>query len=469
MRPALICLLSALLALLPVSLPLLAQDTPLLLQNARLVIGDGGVIEQGSLLLHEGRIQAVIDPASPGAGTTAAGAEAIDFNGKTVMPAMIDVHSHLGYQAADSWGADNYTHNNLIDNLQRYAYFGFGAVFSAGSDPAGFAQALQAAQEAGEFQGARMLFAAGMAPPGEGPNNLFLVEALQVEERLGQPILYGLSTVQQARQAVRTVANNGIHYIKLWVDDRGGTQHKLAAPVYRAVADTAGEHGIRVFVHQQYAGDMPDLLAAGVHGFLHGRLGTNADGSVFGRELARLVAESGTFVVPNLGLAELRSQAIANDPFLREILTPAGIQRMSAGAGTRQAEFSPNAATDAGLRNSLAYLLAANADIVLGTDAGALPDHPFGYTGHRELEIYVRLGMTPMQALVAATSNAARHLGLNDSGVLRPNARADLLILNSNPLEDIRHTQSIYAVYLAGEVLDRDALRRRFSDTTTPP
>ena len=75
-------------------------------------------------------------------------------------------------------------------------------------------------------------------------------------------------------------------------------------------------------------------------------------------------------------------------------------------------------------------MIEAGVDIVLGTDAGAVPNHPFGYTGHRELEIYVRLGMSPMQALVAATSNAAKHLGLNDMGMLSPGYSADFIILD---------------------------------------
>jgi imidazolonepropionase-like amidohydrolase len=101
-------------------------------------------------------------------------------------------------------------------------------------------------------------------------------------------------------------------------------------------------------------------------------------------------------------------------------------------------------------------------DIVLGTDAGAVPDHPFGYTGHRELEIYVRLGMTPMQAIIAATSSAAKHLGLEDYGQLKPGFSADVVILNQNPLEDIRNTRAIEKVFLGGEEIDRAALRRKW-------
>ena len=118
---------------------------------------------------------------------------------------------------------------------------------------------------------------------------------------------------------------------------------------------------------------------------------------------------------------------------------------------------------EAELTNSFMNMIKAGVDIVLGTDAGAVPNHPFGYTGHRELEIYVRLGMSPMQALVAATSNAAKHLGLDDLGLLRSGYSADFLILDKNPLDEIRNTRTINNVYLSGKAIDRAALQRRWS------
>ena len=122
-----------------------------------------------------------------------------------------------------------------------------------------------------------------------------------------------------------------------------------------------------------------------------------------------------------------------------------------------------DASQEASLSASLARLLDAGVDIVLGTDAGPLPGHPFGYSGHRELEIYVRLGMTPMQALVAATSAAARHLDLDDLGLLAPGYSASLVILSASPLEDIRNTRSIEQVFLSGREIDREAIAARLS------
>jgi imidazolonepropionase-like amidohydrolase len=369
---------------------------------------------------------------------------------------LIDTHAHLGYEGHTSWGAENYSRENLIDHLQRYAYYGFSAVFSAGSDPDALAFQVQQAQLVGEFPSARFLFAAGMAPPGQGPNDQFLTHAVALEQKTGQRILYGVDSVKQAIDSVREIAAKNISVIKIWVDDRGGSQQKLAPQLYRAIADEAAENGIEIYVHQQYAEDMPDLLEAGVSGFLHGRIGAG-----LGREIAQQLTAANAFVVPNMGLGELRREAIGVDDFLRASL-PASVAARLGESGQRLLKANREETREAELRTSFGHLLDANVDIVLGTDAGAVPDHFFGYTGHRELEIFVRLGMTPMQAIVAATSKPAQRLGLDDLGLLQPGYSADLVVLDENPLNDIRNTRSISSVFLNGKILDRAGLAADF-------
>jgi imidazolonepropionase-like amidohydrolase len=425
-----------------------------LYQGARLILGDGGVIESGAMLVEGDRIVAV-GPA--GAVDAASGVTTVDLTGKTVIPALIDAHAHLGYEGYTAWGADSYTRENMIEHLERYAYYGFGAVFSAGSDPDDFALELQRAQQAGEVGGARFVFAAGMAPPGQGPNNQFLVHTATVAERTGTTIVRGVATEEDARAAVREVAAKGVPFIKIWVDDRGGSQQKLAPELYRAVIAEARASNVAVVVHQQSTDDMPGLLDAGVTGFLHGRLGPSLDAA-----LAARIEEAGSFLVPNLGLSELRRERVADDPFLREAVRADVVARLGAAFDARPAAGG-GADAEQALRDSFGRLLAAGVDVVLGTDAGAVPDHFFGYTGHRELEIFVRLGMTPAQAIVAATGRPAERLGLSDMGTLAPGKSADFVVLDANPLEDIRNTRSISGVYLRGRGVDRQTLRARWT------
>jgi imidazolonepropionase-like amidohydrolase len=295
-----------------------------LLDQLRVITGDGSVLENAAVLLQGDTIVAV--GASAGMDIPA-DTTRINLAGKTLLPALIDAHAHLGYEGTSSWGAQNYTRENLLAQLNRYAWYGFGAVFSAGSDPDALALEIQRQQAAGEIGGARFVFAAGMAPPGQGPNNQFLVEALAVEQQTGNTILRGLASEEQARDAVRAVAELQIPFIKLWVDDRNGTQVKLSPAIYRATIAEARQHGIAVVVHQQYADDMPDLIAAGVSGFLHGRLEEG-----FTPEIALAAKQNDVFIVPNLGLAELRREAIGADPFLAHTLPAETALRMSASA-----------------------------------------------------------------------------------------------------------------------------------------
>lgn len=427
-----------------------AHAQSLLFSNGTLIIGDGTTITNGSVLVSDGEIVAV---GRGGEVNAPDNVERIDISGKVLLPTLIDAHAHLGYQGPSSWGAHNYGRDNLEANLQQYAYYGFGAVFSAGSDPDRLALALQDELAVNPGQTARFLFAAGMGPPGQGPNDAFLDEIARVETQTGMTILRGIASPVQAIERAREVQALGIEFIKLWVDDRGGSQTRTPEDHYLPLIAEAMRQRLPVFVHQQYASDMAPLVAAGASGFLHGRLGPQLTADV-----AQAMARSRTFLVPNLGLGELRRETIGTDPFLMPVLPEAVQTRLATPGNRRSNRGAPDPDRDAELRAAMARLLDAGVDIVLGTDAGALPDHPFGYTGHRELEILVRLGMSPMQALVAATGAAARNLRQNDLGLLAPGRRANLLLLAGNPLADIRNTRQIEAVYISGVAVDRGAI-----------
>lgn len=450
-RAPLICCLP-LLAACAGGVPEPAADTAggpaTLYEGGRLIVGDGSVIENGSFLVEGGTI-VTVGPA--GAITVPAGTPHVDLSGRTVMPAMIDAHGHLGYEGFTSWGGENYTRENVIDHLERYAYYGFAAAFTAGTDPAEMVLAVQRAQAAGEVGGARVVPSAGLAPPGEGPN----AQLLETASVLEGVIVRGAATPAEGREAVREIAGLGIAFVKIWVDDRNGTQTKLAPEVFGAIIDEAHALGVSVVAHQQNADDTRALLDAGVDGFLHGRLGPELDA-----DLAARLGRSGAFLVPNLGLGERAWARPFEDTFLRETLPPGVVDRL-------RAEFTerppPGPERERLLSEAFQRLLDSDVEIVLGTDAGAIPGHFFGYTGHEELETFVRLGMSPMDAIVSATSRPARHLGLDELGAIAAGKSADFIVLNADPLEDIANTRSITDVYLRGERVDRAGLRARFT------
>src|SRR5207247_2073821 len=113
-------------------------------------------------------------------------------------------------------------------------------------------------------------------------------------------------------------------------------------------------------------------------------------------------------------------------------------------------------------------LTAGGVRIAIGTDSGATPDYPPGYPVHRELELESRMGMTPQQLVVAATKSGAEALRLDkELGTLEPGKVANLLVLNANPLNDIKNTRKVAAVYIQGKQLDREALRKKWNPKAT--
>lgn len=444
-----------------------AQSALMALQPDRIFSGEK-LYESGEwLLIKEGYVVEIVQTEAE----LPPEAEQRQLKGKTIIPALIDAHAHLGYQSVDSWGAQNYNDANLRDNLSQYAYYGFSTVFSAGSDPVALIDELRATIDVESLSLATPLAAYGVAPKGFGPNNTFLNEIRSVEAEQGTKILFGLDRPSDIQTLIKAIEPKRGAIIKIWVDDRAGTQPKLAQPLYTELVDQAIKNGIKVVAHQQDSDDTARLAKAGVTGFLHGRFEDE-----IGEELSLSLAESNTFVIPNLGLSLLRNMTIAEDPLLIETLPAATLSRLESRIfpttdNTMTASNSYDSIQgqldqlisnlDPSIRRSFGSAIARGVPIILGTDAGALPDHLFGYSGHKELEIFVALGMSPEQAIEAATYKAASQLGLNDRGLLEKGRRADFLLLNSSPLINIRATQDIHAVFLLGKELDRNAISRR--------
>jgi imidazolonepropionase-like amidohydrolase len=182
--------------------------------------------------------------------------------------------------------------------------------------------------------------------------------------------------------------------------------------------------------------------------------------------IASMLAHN-VYVMPNIGAPERATHSTVptsfDEPYLAGLLRdtePADvIERVRKSFAARDAATAArNRANYTILQRSIAKLAAAGALIVLGCDTG-LEDHFFGYAEHKELELMVEAGMTPSQVIVAATSRAAQFTGLADRGSLAPGKRADLLVLDANPLDDIRNTRRIAKIYLAGAEIDRSALK----------
>ncbi len=414
-------------------------------EGATLITGDGGPPIGGGVLVVD---QGVITDVGLAANVTIPeGATVVDLTGKTVMPTLVDLHGHVGYQRGLSYDEANYTRENLTDELNRYAYYGVGTIVSMGTDPGDLAFQLQTEQQAGTLGGARLHTAyRGFARPNAGPG----AAALRASA-------YGVSTEEEARALVAELAETPADFVKIWVDDRGGRVEKLTPDLYRPIIEEAHARGLQVIAHVFYLEDARELVEAGVDGFAHLVRDVEMDD-----DLVAAIVEHDVFVMPNLAISErgrhAEPPAWVDDPLLLESVSPEVVARIRASFDSRTSEGAARAAESyAAMQRSLKKLADAGARVVLGADTG-VQDQIQGFMEHRELELIVEAGLSPSDAIVAATSAPAQVLGI-DTGLLAPGKRADFLVLDANPMYGVTNTRQISAVYLNGQELDRGALR----------
>jgi imidazolonepropionase-like amidohydrolase len=423
-------------------------------EGALLFSGDGSApLANAAFLVDEGAIRRI---GRRGEISVPAGAARVDLSGTVVMPTLVNTHGHPGFQKGLAFSRDNYTRENVLDDLHRAAYFGVGVVMAQGIDPGEIVYEIRRDQARGAVGGARLLTAGrGIGAPNAGPGAAAF-----------QGVAYEVTNPDQGRAAVRELAAKTVDIVKIWVDDRGGRAPRLAPPVYRAIIEEAHRHGLKVNAHVFYHDDAVDLVEAGIDGFAHLVRDREMDAA-----LIAAIVRRGVYVMPNLSGTERGIHAGLPPWFeeaglaalLRESVSAPVIARMRASFTARE----PRAAAVAReryaiLQRSLRKLSAAGARIILGSDTG-LEDHLFGHAEQRELEAMAGAGMTPAEVIVAATSRSAEYLGLRDTGTLTPGKRADFLVLGANPIDDIRHTRRLEAVYLNGQAVDRAAIRARIN------
>lgn len=409
--------LAALLLLL-LAMPAAAQTT--VLRAARMFDPVAGTVTGPvTVLIDSGRIRAVNPARLP------AGAMVRDLGDVTLLPGLMDMHTHLTLDIEGDWLTRD-VRETAADaalrgarNARRTLLAGFTTVRDVGSS--GFADvSLMHAIDRGFVDGPRMV-PVGHAIGITGGHCDVTGYAPGIDE-LGpeQGIVDG---VDQALRAVRYQIKHGARYIKICAtagvlsfEGSVGAQ-QLSDEEMKAIVDEAARHGLRVAAHAHGTVGIKAAVRAGVASIEHG--------SILDDEAIRLMKERGTYLVPTTYLADAIDLSALPPPI-----------RAKAEAVLPLA------------KESLRRAIAAGVKIAFGTDAAV---YPHGDNA-KELATLVERGMTPVEALRTATINAADLLGVTDRGRVAPGQLADLIAVPGDPLKDIRVTQHVVFVMKGGKV-----------------
>jgi len=413
--------------------------------GARVIDGTGAPpIEQATIVVTNGRITAI----GPSASVMApAGATVINVAGKTIIPGLINSHAHIDADISINPGPYR---DEMVRRLKTYALYGVTSVMTLGfetyDEPEGF-----------YLRDTQRL---GIGPVVTDAPRLYAA---------GRPILFrpgptGTETADDARIDVQRHVPLRADFIKLHLD---GVPQDLKPDVIAAAIDEAHKHNMATAVHIIYLKDAKTAIAGGVDVIAHSIRDMDVDAATIAEMKRRnialiptLVRDRSVFIYENL-------PEFFKDPFfLRgmpiykhevDVLSDAATQqRYRTNAGIQASK--PQLAQ--GIKN-LKVLVDAGIPIAMGSDSGSIPDRNLGrwigYNEHAELEMMVQAGMTPMQTLVAATSTAARVMKIDGVGALQNGKWADVVVLNANPLTDIKNTRLIDSVYIGGRKVNMAA------------
>jgi len=419
---------------------LLAQVV--VLQGARLIDGTGAPpVDNATVVIDGDRIVAV---GTPDKAVVHKGARTVDLHGRTIIPGLISAHSHVGLVVDGQNKADGYTRDNVIAQLGQFERYGVTSIIALGLNR-DLVYQLRDEQKRGEFAGASLFTAGrGIGVPDAAP-----------PVPVAPDQVYRPQTPEEAVAQVRETASHHPDMLKLWVDDVYGKFPRMKPAVFQAAIAEAHKQGIRVAARVFYLADAKALAAAGVDAFAHSIRDQPVDAELIGVMKSRGIFYVPTFTVDESAFIFADDPSLTQDAFFAAAVPPGLLKQLGS------AEYKAKVAGDANgpkIRAALANgqhnlkaLHDAGCRIAFGTDSGAQPVRIPGWAEHRELELMVRAGLTPMQALVAATQGSAAMLGLTDRGTLEAGKRADLLVLAGDPLEKISNTRQLVAVWHGGK------------------
>jgi imidazolonepropionase-like amidohydrolase len=345
------------------------------------------------------------------------------------MPGIVNAHGHLSFKFDESLPA----REKLIRQLRVYSDYGVTTVVVLGTGPDDLPDAVKLREEQGHgtLDRARV-YAAG-------------------------PSMRNVKTAQEARAKVDAYADAKADLIKMHIT---GSPEDTQPAVYKELIDEAHKRGLRVAAHLFYIKDARGLLDAGVDVIAHSVRDQDVDAPLIAEIKRRDVGYMPTLTRDLAIFVYESTPPFFTDPFFLRRVDFYRPQMMQLSEPAQQEKIRNNKEAQAtkealkqGSRN-LKTLADAGVSIGLGTDSGINLGQWQGYFEHMEMEMMVKAGLTPMQALVAATGGAAHVWRLEQNlGTIQAGKQADLLVLNANPLTDIRNTRKIDSIWIGGHKL----------------
>jgi imidazolonepropionase-like amidohydrolase/ABC-type multidrug transport system permease subunit len=443
----------------------LQRSGAFLIRNTRIFTGDGKVIENGAVLVRDGKIAAVYDGAAPDPEQLKA--ETVEGAGKTLLPGLIDAHVHLSAPGGLSTDPRDYdVEKTMPHSAAALLYSGVTAARSVG-DGLDASLKLRKAIADGATLGSQ-LFVCGPMFTAEGGHGTEFVEQLPaaIKETVKGQLVRTPKTPEEARRQVRELKTRGVDGIKAILEagwGEGMLFDRLDLLLVRAVSEEAHAQHLPLATHTGDARDVADAVEIGSSSVEHGSWRDEIPDNLLER-----MAREGVYLDPTLAVAEAYALYFGGKPdvlnhSLVQQVVPARLLKgtrefvtSGKGADAAKAELFQHALETA--RANLLRAWKAGVPLVMGTDSG----NPMVFHGpslHHELQLWVETGIPVTVALQAATVNAAKLLGAQQRiGAIRPGMDADLLLVDGNPLQEIAATERISLVVFKGERIRRAEL-----------